>query len=314
MNQQDTYSSLLGTYQQAKARGENVLLTLETKDCVETVQLTVSRPAGGPAAWREERGRVDWRTQASPPTDWRTPAGQGPGAWRRSPGTGASGGAPPTPPSSRKKSQSQRRRDMIRSEVRKSAWSKKELDFEQSELNVKKSEALEETKAVKKPRLVEEPKPVEKKEDIEDHKLDFESESVSEEKKPYPKMSLEWTNIICDELTDDGKTKPYHILVKPNKILCGGIAVKDNHQTFTGLHRKECWNNESPCCEWPDSHDTSNLIEYSREHKILQVRLDSFVWSRKGDTLTFDWSLFNSEAAEYCFERGLKKLLKIFEP
>ena len=39
MYKQDTYSSLLETYQQAKARGENVLLTLETKNCVETVQL-----------------------------------------------------------------------------------------------------------------------------------------------------------------------------------------------------------------------------------------------------------------------------------
>ena len=54
MNQQDTYSSLLGTYQQAKARGENVLLTLETKDCVETVQLTVSRPAEALPAQTEE--------------------------------------------------------------------------------------------------------------------------------------------------------------------------------------------------------------------------------------------------------------------
>ena len=49
-----------------KARGENVLLTLEPKDCVETVQLIVSRPAGGPAAWREERERASWRIPASP--------------------------------------------------------------------------------------------------------------------------------------------------------------------------------------------------------------------------------------------------------
>ena len=55
MNQQDTYSSLLGSYQEAKARSENVLLTLETKDCVETLQLTVSRSAGGSAAGREEK-------------------------------------------------------------------------------------------------------------------------------------------------------------------------------------------------------------------------------------------------------------------
>ena len=127
MYKQDTYCSLLETYQQAKARGENVLLTLETKNCVETVQLTVSRPAGEPVAWRGERERGAWGIPASPPTDWRTPAGQEPETWRRSPGTGASGGAwaPPTPPTSRKKSPSQVRRDNVRSEVRRSSWKKK---------------------------------------------------------------------------------------------------------------------------------------------------------------------------------------------
>ena len=183
---------------------------------------------------------------------------------------------------------------------------KKELDFEYSGVNVKKSEALEESMAVTKRRLDE-------KDILEDHKLDVKSESVLEEK-PYPKMSLHWTNVICDELTEGTTTsKPYHILLKPNKILCGGISVIGNHQTFTGLHRKECCNNANPCCDWPDSHDANNLFEYSKEHKILRIRLDSFVWDRNGDTITFDWSLFCSEAAEFCFEKGLKKLLKIFE-
>ena len=113
MNTQDTYTSLLGTYQQAKTRGgEMCYSSLEIKDCVKTVQLTVSRPAEGPEAWKEKMERAGWRTTASLPTDWRAPAGQGPGAWRGSPGTGASGGswAPPTPPSSRRKSHSQRKR------------------------------------------------------------------------------------------------------------------------------------------------------------------------------------------------------------
>ena len=102
---------------------------------METVQLTVSRPAGESAAWREERERGAWRKPASPPTDWRTSAGQEPETWR-SPGTGSSGGAwaPPTPPTSRKKSLSQVIRDNVRSEVRRSSWKKKELFFELSKV------------------------------------------------------------------------------------------------------------------------------------------------------------------------------------
>ena len=46
---------------------------------------------------------------------------------------------------------------------------------------------------------------------------------------------------------------------------------------------------------------------------MLQVRLDSYVWDRKDDKLTFDWSLFESEAEDFCYERGLKKLHKIFD-
>ena len=64
-------------------------MTLETKKCVEIVQLTVSRPARGPAAWREERERAGWRTPASPTFDWRKPPRNGPSGWRRSSGTGA---------------------------------------------------------------------------------------------------------------------------------------------------------------------------------------------------------------------------------
>ena len=131
----DTYTSLLETYQQATDRGENALLTLETNHCVETVKLCVSRPAGGPAAWRE---RACWRTPASPHSGWRTPARQGPGRVRRSPGTGASGWAPPTPlPSGRRKSPSQLKRDANRSEVRKLVWSKEQLEIEPSELVTK---------------------------------------------------------------------------------------------------------------------------------------------------------------------------------
>ena len=68
----DTHTSLLATYQQAVSRAENARLTLET------VQQTVSRPAGAPAAWIEQRERPVWRTPASPPSGWRTPARKGP--------------------------------------------------------------------------------------------------------------------------------------------------------------------------------------------------------------------------------------------
>ena len=171
---------------------------------------------------------------------------------------------------------------------------------------------LDEPNSVKEPMLVDEPKHMVKKVVPEDQDLEGKSEPVQEEKKPYPKMNIEWTNVICDKLID-GKTKPYHILIKPNKIMCGGISVINNHQTIAGLHRKECWDNEDPCCEWPDSHNPNNLIEYSKEDKILKIRLDSYVWNREGDTHTFDWSLFCSEAEDFCFESGLKKLLKIFD-
>ena len=36
---------------------------LENKDFVMNVELTVSRPAGGPEAWMEEREMAGWRTQ-----------------------------------------------------------------------------------------------------------------------------------------------------------------------------------------------------------------------------------------------------------
>lgn len=172
--------------------------------------------------------------------------------------------------------------------------------------------SLEEPTTIEKPRLVEEPKSLDAKIAEEDIKCIVKSESVLEEKKPYPKMSLEWTNVKCGVLSD-GTTKPYHILVKPNKILCGGISVIGNQQTFAGLHRTECWDDENPCCDWPDSHNKNNLIEYDKENEMLQVRLDSYVWDRKDDTLTFDWSLFESEAEDFCYERGLKKLHKIFD-
>ena len=159
---------------------------------------------------------------------------------------------------------------MIRSEVRKTAWSKKELFIEQSELNIKKYWALEEPRAVRNPRLVDEPTPVEKEENVEDQKFNVISESVLEEKKIYPKMSLDWTNVICDELAE-GTTKPYHILVKPNKILCGGIAVIGNHQTSAGLHRKECWHNEKPCCDWSDSHEQVIILNTAKNKKSSKL-------------------------------------------
>ena len=273
MFEQDTYSSLLGTYQQAKARGENVKLTLETKDCVETVELTVSRPAGGPAAWREEREKAGWRTPAKLPAAWRTPAR--PGDWRRSPGTGASGGAwaPPTPKSTGlRKSPSQLKRDSERSELRRTVWKQDKLKFDSTEEKFEKMTAknivLEEPKTVEKPMITENLKHLQEESTEDITKLESESKLVSksEEKKPYPKMSLEWTNVMCDKLTD-GTTRPYHILVKPNKIRCGGISVIGNSQTFAGLHRLECWKEEDPCCDWPDRHDKCNLIEYNKKRQ-----------------------------------------------
>ena len=109
----DTYTSLLATYQQAVSRAENAKLTIETQNNVETVQLTVSRPAGAPAAWREHRERAVWRTPASPPSGWRTPARKGPGEGKTPPYF------PLTPPSTKKKkSPSQCKRDKLRSEER----------------------------------------------------------------------------------------------------------------------------------------------------------------------------------------------------
>ena len=80
--------------------------------------------------------------------DWRTPARQGPGRFRRSPGTGTSGGvwAPPTPlPSGRKKSPNQLKRDASRSEVRKLVWSKEQLEIEPSELATMESKSSQVT-------------------------------------------------------------------------------------------------------------------------------------------------------------------------
>ena len=340
MHQQDTYSSLLGTYQQAKARGEDVMLTLKTKECVETVQLTVSRPAGGPVAWKEERERSAWRTPAPPPSGWRspilppstwrttasqppgwrTPARQGSGFWK-SPGTGASGGPwlPPTPDlTSRRKSPSRVKRDKLRSEVRNTAWRTKELDFEsKEEVNVESVEVsediLSEPKYIQKPsmpKVLENTRPVENPATVEQPELKVKCESVSEEKKPYPKMSLEWTNPMCENL-GNSDTRPYHILVKPNKHLCGGISVGDNHQTFAGMHRPECWENKTPCKDWLPSHDESELIEYNSEDKMLEFRFDYYLTKHEGDTLTFDWPLFHKEAAALCFTSKLKHLQKI---
>ena len=177
-----------------------------------------------------------------------------------------------------------------------------------------KNVVLEEPKTVEEPMLTDDPKRLQKEATEDNTKLESESKLVSksEEKKPYPKMSLEWTNVMCDKLTD-GTTRPYHILVKPNKIRCGGISVIGNSQTFAGLHRLECWKEEDPCCDWPDRHDECNLIEYNKKDKMLEVNLDKYVWDREGDTVTFDWSLFHSEAEDFCHDKGLKKILKILD-
>ena len=82
----------------------------------------------------------------------------------------------------------------------------------------------------------------------------------------------------------------------------------NNHQTFAGLQRKECLSND-----WQDSHDSNNIIEYDKDNKMLQIRFKSYVWNREGDTLVFYWSLFYSDAEDFCFEKVLKKLLKMFD-
>ena len=173
---------------------------------------------------------------------------------------------------------------------------------------------------MKEPKLTEIPKPMEKPKQVEedttvkDPKLETkcESESKSEEKKPCPKMSLEWSNVICDKVTD-GTTRPYHILVQPNKIRCGGISVIGNHHIFAGLHRLECWKDEDPFCDWPDSHNWGNPVEYNNKEKMLDVSLLKYLRNCEGDTLTFGLGLFHSEAEDICCNKGLKKSLKILD-
>ena len=46
---------------------------------------------------------------------------------------------------------------------------------------------------------------------------------------------------------------------------------------------------------------------------MLEIKLESYVKTRKGDTLTFDWNLFHGEAEDFCEEKGLKKRLKILD-
>ena len=96
--------------------------------------------------------------------------------------------------------------------------------------------------------------------------------SVLEEKNPYPKMILEWTNIFCDNLNSE-ESKPYRILVKPNKIMCGGIAVGENHQTFACMHRSDCWSGDDPCHDWPKSHDMCANIEYDKKRSCFKLSL-----------------------------------------
>ena len=67
MFHQDTNKTVVATYQEAKAKGENVMLTLKCEDCVETVQLSASRPVAGLAAWRDYSTRNGWTTPAAPP-------------------------------------------------------------------------------------------------------------------------------------------------------------------------------------------------------------------------------------------------------
>ena len=55
IHQQDTFTSLLWTYRQAKARGEDVMLTLKTQKCVENLQLKVS------FWWKDKRERAGWK-------------------------------------------------------------------------------------------------------------------------------------------------------------------------------------------------------------------------------------------------------------
>ena len=153
----------------------------------------------------------------------------------------------------------------MRSEARKTVWRKKELNFKPNQVHVKEAETseviLDEPNPNENPKTVSSPKvvasskpvdllepvePVEKPKILKQPELGVKCDSVPEEKKPYPKMSLEWTNPMCENLGKRGK-RPYHILVKPNKHLCGGISVGDNHQTFAGMHRPECWVSKDPC-------------------------------------------------------------------
>ena len=116
----DTYTSLLVTYQQSVSRSENAKLTLETHNSVETVQLTVSRPTGVPAALREPKEGSGWRIPAPPPYGWRTPARSRPGEDKTLPCSAL------TPPSTKKKkSPSQLKRDKVRSEERKEKFMSK---------------------------------------------------------------------------------------------------------------------------------------------------------------------------------------------
>ena len=95
----NTFTSLLKIYYEARGRGENSKLTLETRDNEETVTLTASRPAPSQAAWISEREGQRMPPSplysVPPPYMWRSP-GRPPGRiW-----------TPPSPPTSVKKKKS----------------------------------------------------------------------------------------------------------------------------------------------------------------------------------------------------------------
>ena len=321
----DTYFALLDTYHQASRRGENTILTLETQDNVETVKLTVSRPAGVPADVIERREGTSWGIPVFSQPVWRTPARQGQAAWRRPPGTRAPGAwAPPTPPSTvRRKSPSQSKRDTRRNEERRTNWRGKKLlmgacketGVEKRE-PVKKAKAweilLEKPKSEVKPKLLRKPK-------LEKRQMKGFPEPTNtgvalakdiQAGKKYPDKKdiiIKWTNPSSPDPESDTvhEDTTLHILTKPNRLFCGGISLGNSTETFTVLHRPDCWEGRDPCNSWPGWEEPSDIdydkavCYFSQTDNRLHTNFLFMLQSEEGNTLTFDWDKFLCECSGY---------------
>ena len=326
----DTYSSLFVTYQQATARSEKALLTLETKDNEEIVTLTVTRKAVKPAAGTEVRctERYDWKAPApplysSPPPNysWRTPP--------RQEGTPARRSSPPY--MLKRKSPSTYRRNS----ERKDEWQKSKFNLyncveSETEARVEMTPLDSD---LKQKNIVEKPVFVTKEETLDDPMtLNKREKKLEENSKNNVNIVRSDVNLVWENPHNEWPVKkgffempPCSIRDKPSHLQCGGIAVKNKRGYFVIVHRPSCWNageeGDDTCNNWPghnveDEKFQSEEMFYSYLDQILHLDFSNFVKDRNGESLLFDWDKFynkifddNNDQYENIMEYMLKYVL-----